>query len=285
METKANYPLIGGFVIFLFSGLMIFVLWISNVNFASDTREYHIFFAGSVAGLKNGSTVMYRGVPIGTVQSIDVDKKNIDQVKVRIGINDKVPLRKTMVASLETQGLTGIAYVQISGGTQSDPLLEREIGQKLPVVPSQRSLYENVTASVPELLKKLVALADDMRGWFDDNNRKAFAETLHNIQAITEIFDPANKEGNELMHSLHDAADNLNMTLKELGDVSHEIRDILGENRKGLKEFSNYGLTAFSRFLQEGQETLVTFRRFMESIERSPSRFLHNDPSQGVRLK
>lgn len=285
METKSNYTMVGVFVLSFVIAFFAFVLWISNAGFGKKNAEYHIYFSGSVSGLKDGSTVNYRGVPIGLVKSIDIDPEDVEKIRVKIAIDAHVLIKESMVASLEMQGITGIAYVQINGGSQSDPELRRETGQELPVIPSRSSLLEQVSGSIPELITKFIHLVDDMRTWFSDDNRKSFSETLLNIQAITESFDPSNQEGHKLMISLHEAANNMNKTLQELSGVSHEIRKILDENRKGLRDFSASGLTAFTKFLQEGQETLSTFRRIGESLERSPTRFFHQDSTQGVPLK
>lgn len=285
METKANYKKVGLFVVVFLGVFLAFILWITNIGIGPRKKDYDIYFSGSVSGLKEGSAVNFRGVPIGGVKSIEIDEENTDQIKVHVLIDAQVAIRKTMVASLEMQGITGGAYVQINGGNQADPLLNQEVGNDYPVIPSRPSLLEEVTGSVPQLINKVSAITDTLGRWFAEDNRRSFSEILSNIQSITESFDPNNKEGHELMVSLHNAADNLNKTLQELSGVSHEIRKILDENRKGLQEFSGSGLTAFTRFLQEGQETFSTFRRIGESIERSPTRFLHNDSSQGVRLK
>ena len=285
METKANYKKVGLFVIGFFAAFLVFVLWITNVGLGPRKKEYDIYFTGSVSGLNEGSSVNYRGVPIGTVNLIEIEEQNVEQIRVHVLIDPQITIRETMVASLEMQGITGSAYVQINGGNQIDSPLSQEIGNDYPIIPSRPSLLEEVTSSAPKIIHKVNEITDSLVKWFSDENQRSFGEILSNVHAITESFDPNNKEGHELMVSLHNAADNLNKTLQDLSGVSHEIQKILGENRKGLQEFSNSGLTAFTKFLQEGRDTLTTFRRIGESIERSPTRFLHNDSSQGVRLK
>jgi len=53
METKANYLMIGGFVLGVLVLAFIFVFWMSN--FAGGGKRYTVVFESSVAGLTTGS--------------------------------------------------------------------------------------------------------------------------------------------------------------------------------------------------------------------------------------
>jgi len=55
METKANYLMIGGFVLGVLAFAFIFVFWMSN--FAGGGKRYYVVFENSVAGLTTGSSV------------------------------------------------------------------------------------------------------------------------------------------------------------------------------------------------------------------------------------
>lgn len=65
METKANYSLVGAFAIFFLVAIMVFIVWIARLDFSNKVTEYDIYFSKSVTGLKEGGTVLYRGVPVG----------------------------------------------------------------------------------------------------------------------------------------------------------------------------------------------------------------------------
>ena len=71
METKANYLMIGGFVLGVLALAFIFVFWMSN--FAGGGKRYYIVFDSSVAGLTTGSSVGFNGIKVGEVQSFALD--------------------------------------------------------------------------------------------------------------------------------------------------------------------------------------------------------------------
>ena len=67
METKANYLMIGGFVLGVLAFAFIFVFWMSN--FAGGGKRYYVVFESSVSGLTTGSSVGFQGLKVGEVQS------------------------------------------------------------------------------------------------------------------------------------------------------------------------------------------------------------------------
>lgn len=86
--------------------------------------EYKVLHArfGSVSGLKPGALVDMAGVPIGQVDSIELDRE-IFVAHVRLKIREDVPLSEDVIASIKTSGLIGDKYVKISPGG-SDVMLE-----------------------------------------------------------------------------------------------------------------------------------------------------------------
>lgn len=280
METRANYTLVGGFVIFFVIAIVAFIMWVANIDFSRNATEYDIYFSRSVTGLKEGGTVLYRGVPVGTVKTIALDSENVEKVRVTIVINGGVPIKDDAYASLELQGITGVAYIQLNGGTSQAPLLLPERGMVRAVIPTRSSVLEEVTSSLPAVLHQVSKTFEEIRPLFNDENRKSFSETLKNLQTITQALVPENgKEANikELMASMKQG-------VKDFRQLVKEMNSLLNENRYNIHTFTGDGLPALTQFLKEGKETLSTIRRIGDAIERSPSRFIYNDPRQGVKV-
>lgn len=280
METRANYTVVGAFVVFFVITIVTFILWIANINFAQDIIQYDIYFSRSVTGLKEGGTVLYRGVPVGTVKNISLDPHNVEKVLVTIGVDGKVPIKQDAFASLELQGITGVAYIQLNGGTSSAPELQRGKGQLRAVIRTRSSVFEEVTATLPAVLHQVSKTFEDIRPVFDEENRKALSETLKNLHTITTALAPS--EGKE--NNLKDLLSNINKGFKDIRAMVKEINLLLAENRGSIYNFTGQGLTNLTEFLREGKETLSTIRRVGDAIERSPSRFIYNDPRQGVKV-
>lgn len=277
METRANYVLVGGFVLAGFLTIIMFLVWLSKVNLGESYQTYEIYFHGTVTGLKKGATVQYRGVPIGNVKDIAIDPEDVETIRVRISVENKIKLREGVVASLETQGLTGIAFVQIKGGASNSSVLKEKLGQKYPVIPAKTSLLEEVAGSVPEILTMTTHLIRQLQDIFSDENREALKKTIQNIEDITSYLAPKGKqEGllDEMRNSIH----SIDLAMKE-------FKQMITENRTNFRKFSTSGFDSLSKFMSEGRDAMATIKRVGESLERSPSRFLYNDPKQGVHTR
>src|SRR5690242_2795671 len=160
METRADYVVVGGFVIAILASLVVAVLWLARVQFNAPSNFYDVYFAGSVTGLVQGSTVRYNGIPVGRVTDIQLDSRNQQRVRVTVEVTTRTPIKTDAVASLEVQGLTGGAFVEISGGSPDAPALEREPGERYPVIASRPSGLQQVVTNAPEVLSRLITLAD-----------------------------------------------------------------------------------------------------------------------------
>lgn len=275
METKANYFLVGSFVLAGFLSIIIFLVWLSKTNFGDSSNTYDIYFKGAVTGLKKGAAVQYRGVPVGTVKFISIKPSNIEMIRVQVDVEKGVALREDVTASLETQGLTGLSFIQIKGGTNEAPILRAKPGEHYPVIPATSSLLEEVAGSVPEILYTTTRLMEQLQDVLSEENRQCFHKTIQNIQEITNFLSPKNKKDN-LFNEFKKSATSIEQTMKEL-------REMVTENRANIKDFSTSGFDSFAKLMQEGRETMASIKRLSESIERSPSRFLYNDSKQGVR--
>ena len=93
METRANYLLVGTFVLALTLGLIGFVIWLAKVQFDTHFARYDIYFESSVTGLQVGGQVKYRGITVGEVTSISIDPTDVTRVLVTIEIEAETPVR------------------------------------------------------------------------------------------------------------------------------------------------------------------------------------------------
>jgi phospholipid/cholesterol/gamma-HCH transport system substrate-binding protein len=310
METRANYVIVGVFVLSAIVLAFIAVLYLSHIRFGETTQHYYIFFKGSVEGLNKGSQVQYNGIPIGRVTDVRVDPANLEQIQVTVEINTSiVPIKTDARAFLDTNLLNDIATIQIRGGTKEAPALEPKPGHKYAEILPSRTALEEVRARLPELVADLKRAADRVNALLDRPNREAIGTTLQNLQTVTgnlvapsrkldEIADNANKSVLQLQALLQNADRGLNgngglkdraaQTLANydrlasslIGD-SRQIHDILAENRPGLRDFTQQTLPAIDGFVGNAQRFLFNLNRFTAEIERDPTRLLFGDRRPG----
>jgi len=135
METRANYVIVGTFVLICIIGLFIAVLWVAGSQFREEYTYYRTYFTGAVTGLGKGTVVRYNGIDIGHAYDVAIDDADPKRVIVTLQIDPKAKIHVDSIATLESQGLTGAIYVEIEGGTATSSLLQAQPGQPYPVIP------------------------------------------------------------------------------------------------------------------------------------------------------
>lgn len=244
METRANYVAVGAFVVLLLAAFFVAVLWLARVEFDRRLAVYDIYFGGSVTGLAVGASVRYSGVDIGRVTEIRLDPQNVERVRVTVEVDPDAVIKEDAVAALQYQGVTGIAFVEISGGSRDAPPLRAREGERTPVIASRPSQLEKVFASAPEVLERFIVLADRLAEFLDERNRQAIGQSLENVRAVT-----AAAAGR--------AAD---------------IDAVLGEGAAAARELRGT-LAAARPVLDELRETLVAGTQTLEQVRRSAAGF------------
>ena len=189
MEDKVNYSLVGAFVLLLGAALVAGVLWLAaGLGGQQEMEPYQAFIKESVAGLDLDAPVKYLGVDVGKVSQIAIDPQNPQQVRLRFLIRRGTPIRQDSVAVLKTQGLTGIAYVELSGGSaEAPPLLATTEGDPptIPFKPSLSARLENVLTNV---LANLDRVSNNLNAVFDADNRAALKSTLADTAALVQAL-------------------------------------------------------------------------------------------------
>lgn len=316
MEQRASYLLVGAFVLTLMAGLFAFVLWLAHSSFEEAEAQYRIYFRGSVTGLQEGSAVRYRGVPVGRVTDIRIDPGNVERVQVTISVPEDLPIKRDAIAALELQGLTGQAYVQITGGSQAAPDLKAE-GGEVPVIPSRPSSLAAVVESAPELLGNLIRLSEQAQNLLSPENQQAVAETLENARRLSAALadtatvargtlgnvDTTLTEAKGLISDLRghtntignqvgQAAEKLNLTsgdlatlIANLNRATGQIEDILQENRRPISDFTRTGLYDFSQLVVELRDLTASLQRLAVRIERNPADFFLGSSRRGVEVE
>lgn len=141
MEPKVNYVLVGSFVTLLGAGILVGILWLGKSDYRGSYDRYVAYMKESVAGLSIDSTVKYRGVDVGRVKDIALRPDNPEEVLLTLDIIRGTPIKTDTIAVLETQGLTGLATINLTGGSREASSLQALEGQAYPVLKTGPSLF------------------------------------------------------------------------------------------------------------------------------------------------
>lgn len=231
MESKVNYAAVGAFVIGLGLALVLAVLWLAAGGvWKRSTLRYESLSTESVAGLNVNAPVKLRGVNVGKVKSISIDRANTELVRIVYEIDRGTPIKTDTVATLSTQGLTGIAYVELSGGTREAKLLEAADGDALPRIPTRPSLAVRLESVLSRVLASLDKTTSSINAVFSDENKDALRRTLadlstlaHTLAARKDTIDAALADAGRTMHHAADASATLRATLDHTGRAADAV--------------------------------------------------------------
>ncbi len=213
METRANYLLIGIFTLASIIGAFALLLWLTKVQIDKQYAYYDILFP-DVAGLSEAGDVRYNGLPVGQVVDLALDPENSALVRVRIEVGADTPVNTDTVAKLQAQGVTGVSYVALSGGSTMSTLLPD--GSE---IPSERSALQSVFEGAPLLLEKAVALLEDVNEVFDEDNRNNVTRILENAANATERLDTA-------LSNFETLSEDLSLAAREVAAFSNRLEDL-----------------------------------------------------------
>jgi phospholipid/cholesterol/gamma-HCH transport system substrate-binding protein len=313
MEARAGYVAVGAFVLAVLGGILVATLWLARVQFETQYQYFETHVAGPVSGLGSGALVRLNGIEVGRVARIGLDPKDPRLVTLLLQVRDTIEIHADSVASIETQGLTGVSYVEISGGTLGSPVLTTAAGQAYPQIASRPSSLQQVFDNAPELVSRLMVIADRVEAVLDDKNRAVIAQTLDNIRDTTAVFDRRSKDIDQLivdsgvtMHNLADAsatlkdslanldrasgnADRLiataNTTFEHATRLASDLDAVVQASRPGLRDLTTNATAQLDELLSDARRLLASLNRVSTGLERDPSRLLLGDRHQGYQPK
>ena len=227
METRANHILIGGFVLVVVIGFFAFVIWMTKLEIDREFAYYSIYFEESVSGLSIGGDVRYNGIPVGRVTAIEIDPKRPSDVRVTAEVARESVIRADTVATLELQGITGVSFVQLSGGSADAPILQPGPDGAPPEIHSQRSAFKEIFAGAPEMINRISLLVSEATKLVGDDNREAIGNILRNADVLTGRLAKRAPEIESLIVDVQKSAADLSRTLARMDGLLTRTDSVL----------------------------------------------------------
>src|SRR3954452_20178226 len=211
METRANHAVIGAFTLAVIAAAFAFVFWFNGANKSAGHAYYAIVFPGSVSGLTRGSTVLFNGLRIGEGSKLELAPDNPSNVMVSIDIDARTPMRKDTLARLEYSGITGVASIALTGGSNNSERLPNGQNGNVAVIQGDRSDFANLINTGT----RIAARADDVLDKVNhavDENAGSLSSTLKNAEKFSK--------------ALADNADGVSEFLTAMSDARRAIKPL-----------------------------------------------------------
>jgi len=268
---KASYFKIGLFIIIgtIIGAIGVVALGVGTIFQKKVLVETYI--DESVQGLDVGSSVKFRGVQVGKVETISLTSVEYPTkrryVLVRIGLTTKIFLadagspsfltevEKGLRVRLASQGVTGAAYIEADYQDPArNPPLEIDWSPRYPYVPSSRSRITQLGDSVEKILRSVENI--DVARLVDGIEKS--------LLTITKVAQGANFEK---------LGGQANAFLTEVRDTNRQLKELVGSSE--IKAAFKDGAAAASgarQIIERAQgpvnQMLADLPRAAESLER-----------------
>lgn len=190
-------------------------------------KKYDLYLAiveESVAGLNLNAPVKYNGVDVGKVQHIQLDPNNPQRVRLHFAIERGTPIKIDTIAVLKTQGLTGIAYVELDGGAKNAPALVAVGNEPYPVIQTKPSLSTRLENILTSVLSKLDNTSSTIDSLLSAENRESFRSALADIAIVSKTVAQRKKEIDAGIINAARAADNTARATEKLNPILDKIQ-------------------------------------------------------------
>lgn len=194
METRANYVAVGFFTLVVILASFVFIYWVANFDDEANLVPINVKIEGAVTGLSAGSEVHFNGIKVGKVERVVFDADDPRVVYALSEINADTPVRADTRATIGSQGLTGIAYISLKGGTPTaQSLFETSKNGEPPLIEAKPSAVADILETVRDVASK----ANNALGTFEEfinENRKPLSRTVANVETFSKALSD-NAEG------------------------------------------------------------------------------------------
>ncbi len=293
MESRFSYTLVGIFVLALGAALVGVAFWLyAGGEYPRQYNRYQAYFDESVAGLNQNAPVRYRGVSVGRVAEIGLAPDRSGRVRLLLDLEQATPVKQDTVATLRMQGLTGLAQVELSGGSPDSPPLTARPPEKYPVIQTRPSLMTRLDTAVTSVLNNLNKTAENVNALTDAEMRASLKRTLANVEATTRVLAQqmpvleatlkstaaASAEVGKLAQRLGQTAGAVETMANDIAKTSGATRRVLEDARSGFSQFGSQTLPEVNALLTEMRDLSASLRRVSHELEQNPSSLVFGRP-------
>ncbi|MEO8671699.1 MAG: MlaD family protein [Tahibacter sp.] len=303
METRAHHVLIGAFTLGVLLLALGFVLWLSKSGSRSEFVYYDVIFTEAVTGLSKGGLVQYNGIKVGEVSQLKLAPDDPRKVIARIRVEADAPVRVDTHAKLGLLGLTGAAFIQLSGGSPGSAPLAPKEGDEVAKIVADESALQKLLASSEDVVTSINDVLFRLGNLVSKENVDRVSSTLQNLDQL--VGTVADQRGNlaQALRQIADASGELKQTvaslnrvasttdklmrtdvtrviaemqkaLEQIDQVAKSTSGLVDDNRAALTSFSNQGLRQVGPAVAELREALRSFKQLTDQLGENPAGFV-----------
>jgi len=232
MDSKVNRALVGTFVLVLTTAGIAALLWIGSGRSSRKAYETYVaYFAESVAGLDSRAPVRLRGVEVGMVREVAIDAEDPARVRVLLSIQQGTPVKEDTYAVLQAQGLTGIGFVELGGGSRSAPALRPRPGEPFATIETRPSLHARLDVAAASVVGGVDRATASINETLDPETRQAIRSSAADLARLLRNGAAASAALPALVERVGRTADAVERMGNEITETATAARSAVQEAR------------------------------------------------------
>jgi phospholipid/cholesterol/gamma-HCH transport system substrate-binding protein len=284
MENKAHALIAGAFVLVVGALLALLALWLTRDNTQRDL--YEMSTSEIISGLQPQALVRYRGVPVGKVELIGFDTKQKGNVLIRVSIDRSAPVTTSTFATVASQGVTGLGFIQLDDeGQSAERLVPND--EDPPRIPLKPGLIDKLIKQSEVIFNQAEQAGISLNKVLSDENQQAvsaavkqLSEAASSLNRVAKALEPTvatlpalSRETSATLRSVKVASDELAGTARRLNEKDGPI-DKLAQGgaalAAGVETFSAATLPKLGEVADETARAMRQLRRTVSAVDDNP---------------
>ena len=247
METRAHHVLIGTFTLLVVTAGLLFVLWLGKSSVDHAYAYYDVVFNESVTGLSKGGMVQYNGIKVGQVANLRLDPRDPRKVIARIQVGSDTPVKLDTHARLGLLGLTGVAFIQLTGGSPGSPPLRASDDEHVPVIVADNSELSKLLNSGEDIATNTNEILQRIQSLLSASNVARVSATLKHLDESTAAVAAERAQMRQTLQQMALASTRLSDALGKLDHLAGTADTLVSTQGKATLESAQASLRAFQR--------------------------------------
>ena len=265
METKSNYILVGVITLALLAALVGFAVWLARFN-DGEQKEEDSFFQ-QVNGLAKGTSVSFAGVPVGQIEEIKLWEPDPEYVRVRIKVDQTIPILQGTVATVAGVGFTGVSEIQLDGAVKGAPPIscpeekpEAACPAGAPIIPTKPGALGELLNNAPLLLERLSTLTERLTNLLSDQNQESIEKTLANVESLTSNLAQTSPQ-------LEGAIADARTSIQKIGGTADSISALSGSANNLLDTDGKAAFAQIGKTLENANASIAQLEKTLQAAQ------------------
>lgn len=284
MENKAHALTAGVFVIITIILLIGLVIWLTRDNTQRDL--YEMSTSETVSGLQPQAVVRFRGVPVGKVERIGFDSKIKGNVLIRVSIDRAAPMTTSTFATVASQGVTGLGFIQLDDDENSAQRLVPN-DEDPPRIVLQPGGIDKLLKQSEVIFNQAEQAATRLNQLLSDKNQQSvtvtvtqLSETAGSLNRLAKGLEPTVASLPALSRDAGAALKSVKIVTDEVGNTAKRLNEPGGPLNKlseggaalaaGVQTFSAATLPKLAEVADETARTMRQLRRTVSAVDDNP---------------